>query len=270
MPGIAAPKSHPRWNSGRLDTPWRCLWAEEAPKLGNFPGTSSLSLEIVRGRSRRGSARVVVAVVPRWRRRAAGWVPALGADLPCVTGRKNPPGRDTQPQVTREGVKRPTAALCSPRTPQPGTPCWQRGARSRCRSSQEPDLKLSVSQTLSCLFPASGSADNTPPALFTGAKSTLFAAGGVSPAPPGPGVCPRPAGLCRAHRGHRSRLLPGYIHKTSPCRGLGRGIRLRSREQLSLLTPHPALGSSSDKPQPGLAVVIVPSRPYKGCWSQPV
>lgn len=150
----------------------------------------------------------------------------------------------------QRGGEAPRSCSLLPTTPlSRETPATHAGSRI----SNSASLQLSPA-----FFLAPGSAGATPPALFTGAKSTLLAAGGVSLHRPAPALCPR---LCRGHRGHRSRLLLGYIHKTSPCRGLGWGIRLRSGEQLSLLTPHPALGSSSDKPQPGLAAVIVPSRP---------
>lgn len=155
-----------------------------------------------RGRSSRGSARLV----PPLCHHAAGWVPALGVDLPSVTGRKSPPGRERQPQGTREGVQR----SLPPTTPL--TLRWQ-----RCRSSQQPHLKLSSLQPSPAFSLSSGSAGANPQLCLPeqSPRCSLH-----RPAQ----LCPR---LCRRHRGHRSRLLPGYIHKTSPCRGLGRGIRLR-------------------------------------------
>lgn len=129
----------------------------------------------------------------------------------CVTGRKNPPGSLTQPQGTRESVKSPTSCSLLPTTPLSRVSA----AHPDSPISNAPSLQISPAPSL-----ASGSAGNTPPVLFTGAKSTLLAAGGVSLRGPAPAVP-------RLYRGHRSRLLPGYIHKTSLYRGLGRGIRLR-------------------------------------------
>lgn len=202
--------------------------------------------------------------VPRWRHRAAGWVRALGADPPSVTGKESPPGGEEQPQVTtREGVRCPQL-LFAPHDPsQLGsspTPCWQRGAAAAHPSSRTPNspsLQLSPAFSL-----ASGSAGNTPPALFTGAKSTLFSAGGVSLHRPG----------SAGHTGDTGDTGTGcclVISTKHPRAGAWAGVSAYG-EQLSLLTPHPALGSASDKAQPGLVVVIVPSRPYKGCWTQPL
>lgn len=121
-------------------------------------------------------------VVPGWRDCRAGFIPALGADLPCVTGRKNPlrrgtaapaPGHQRGGKVTNSRSLLPTTPFS--RSPGPCRRCCGSGA------GQRPELlpfipaagTFCLSNTLlPFAFPSGSAADNSLPALFTGAKST--------------------------------------------------------------------------------------------------
>lgn len=132
LPRFAAAKSHR--GLGRLGTPWcrrryRSLRPRRPRSWASLPGTSSLSLKIVEPwRCQGGGAKMVV---PGWRGHGAGSVPALGADLPCVTGRKKPPGRGmAAPGHPRGGKVTHNCCFAAhdPLQPlarsMPGTPRW--------------------------------------------------------------------------------------------------------------------------------------------------
>lgn len=173
----------------------------------------------------RGGAKIVV---PGWQGCGVSSVPALGADPPCVTGRKNPLRRGT----AAPGHQRGGEVTHDPLSRSPG-PCRGRRSGDAQQQPEPPPFILTVgtfrltNTLLPFAFPSGSAADNSPPALFTGAKSTPVCRRRRPSTPAGPSAYPWPAGLCRARRGpaadtRASRCL--VISTKQPRAGAGAGV----------------------------------------------
>lgn len=239
---------------------------------GSLPGTSSLSLKACGGDSMgteeshcHGGARLAVPLCQL---------------RPCPRGRaavRDRRGKSSRIGTAAPGQRRGGSVThgCSllPTSPFSGSPGPCR-VRSRGAGQQpEPAPFIPTAGTfrlsntlLPFSFPSSSTADNSAPALFTGAKSTPPRVQRRLSVPAKPIACPR---LCRARRGPAADTRAGrcLVISTKQAPRWGRGILLRSREQLSLFNPHPALGSASEKPPAPLP--SAPAAPTRVCWAQP-